>query len=460
LTGITQSPVSDRDREAARWIADEVTRAGGRLRLSASTLLALFEAERLDPAAGGRVEDALGGEGLECAPRLRDGGVRSDDLVDIRTTRRVDVEDEPPIEPVPKPGVASVPAPAQVVAERAQALPAAALTAGAAVPGVLLALVGFASWWVYGLLFVGLAGGVWWLAKVARVWLARIFLLPLGRPWLTGFALTALPLALMAVLAALFVVAPVASERAAQAREDDARARLVSAQRALASGDLQRSRRDLAAARESDPDVAGAPALERRIDEAQARRDAELERRQTYERVAAALSDDDEAEALRLLAGLEGYRDSYKLAERARRGLAGEQLSRARVALYRGDFARARDLGEQSLDTRATGAARRVVSEARAGLRRERARARARARAEARARARRRAEARRRAAERREQRRLERQREEQAQAPPAAPPAAAPSVPSGTCSEIGMTDFAVPPGDPRDADGDGIACES
>ncbi len=35
-----------------------------------------------------------------------------------------------------------------------------------------------------------------------------------------------------------------------------------------------------------------------------------------------------------------------------------------------------------------------------------------------------------------------------------------PSVPSGTCSEISATNFPVPPGDPRDRDGDGIACES
>ncbi len=33
-------------------------------------------------------------------------------------------------------------------------------------------------------------------------------------------------------------------------------------------------------------------------------------------------------------------------------------------------------------------------------------------------------------------------------------------VPSGTCDEIGATDFPGPPGDPRDRDGDGIACES
>ena len=36
----------------------------------------------------------------------------------------------------------------------------------------------------------------------------------------------------------------------------------------------------------------------------------------------------------------------------------------------------------------------------------------------------------------------------------------APSVPSGTCDEVGINNFPVPPGDPRDRDNDGIACES
>ncbi len=34
------------------------------------------------------------------------------------------------------------------------------------------------------------------------------------------------------------------------------------------------------------------------------------------------------------------------------------------------------------------------------------------------------------------------------------------SVPAGTCSEVSISDFRVAPGDPRDRDGDGIACES
>jgi len=48
------------------------------------------------------------------------------------------------------------------------------------------------------------------------------------------------------------------------------------------------------------------------------------------------------------------------------------------------------------------------------------------------------------------------------QAPPPPEPSepSAPSTPGGTCSDTSQTDFPVPAGDPRDRDGDGIACES
>jgi hypothetical protein len=45
--------------------------------------------------------------------------------------------------------------------------------------------------------------------------------------------------------------------------------------------------------------------------------------------------------------------------------------------------------------------------------------------------------------------------------PPATQATTAPVVPAGTtCSETPMRNFPVPPGDPRDRDGDGIACET
>jgi len=52
-----------------------------------------------------------------------------------------------------------------------------------------------------------------------------------------------------------------------------------------------------------------------------------------------------------------------------------------------------------------------------------------------------------------------RARKEAQQMPEPSTPSA-PSTPGGTCSDTPQTDFPVPPGDPRDRDGDGIACES
>jgi hypothetical protein len=68
----------------------------------------------------------------------------------------------------------------------------------------------------------------------------------------------------------------------------------------------------------------------------------------------------------------------------------------------------------------------------------------------------------RRAAVRRAQRAARRQREADRRAAPEAPGMeATPEAPSrGTCSDTPQTNFPVPPGDPRDRDGDGIACES
>lgn len=69
-----------------------------------------------------------------------------------------------------------------------------------------------------------------------------------------------------------------------------------------------------------------------------------------------------------------------------------------------------------------------------------------------------------RAAERRARRAARRQTEADRPAVPEAPDPEtspeSPAVPGGTCSDTPQTDFPVPPGDPRDRDGDGIACES
>lgn len=65
----------------------------------------------------------------------------------------------------------------------------------------------------------------------------------------------------------------------------------------------------------------------------------------------------------------------------------------------------------------------------------------------------------RRAAQRAARRQRQADRAAQAAPEPDAAPDA-PSVPGGTCADTPQTDFPVPPGDSRDRDGDGIACES
>src|SRR4051812_17314992 len=74
----------ERFAEPARWVADEVARCGGRLRLSASTLLSLFLADRFDAPVGPRIEDALAAEGVRATPGLG-AGVRAADEVDLRS---------------------------------------------------------------------------------------------------------------------------------------------------------------------------------------------------------------------------------------------------------------------------------------------------------------------------------------------------------------------------------------
>jgi len=60
-----------------------------------------------------------------------------------------------------------------------------------------------------------------------------------------------------------------------------------------------------------------------------------------------------------------------------------------------------------------------------------------------------------------DRRRAREQAEQAEQAAPPPPPPDSPQAPSGgTCADTPMTNFAVPPGDSRDRDGDGIACES
>jgi len=157
---------------------------------------------------------------------------------------------------------------------------------------------------------------------------------------------------------------------------------------------------------------------------------------QTIKDAQAAVDDDQYAEALAIAAALTAGE-----ANSIRRRISNRYARRVRTALRSGDRARASFLLRQAARYPRTQQLAQASSSYKAAKERVAERARQR-----------RLAAEQRAAQRAAARDREQQQED------VAPPAS--SVPSGTCADTPMTDFPVPPGDPRDRDGDGIACES
>ena len=157
---------------------------------------------------------------------------------------------------------------------------------------------------------------------------------------------------------------------------------------------------------------------------------------QTIEDAQAAVDDDRYAEALAIAAALTAGE-----ANSIRRRISNRYARRVRTALRSGDRARASFLLRQAARYPRTQQLAQASSSYKAAKERVAERARQRRLA---------------AEQRLAQRTAAREREQQQE--DVAPPAS--SVPSGTCADTPMTDFPVPPGDPRDRDGDGIACES
>ena len=157
---------------------------------------------------------------------------------------------------------------------------------------------------------------------------------------------------------------------------------------------------------------------------------------QTINDAQAAVDDDQYAEALAIAAALTAGE-----ANSIRRRISNRYARRVRTALRSGDRARASFLLRQAGRYPRTQQLAQASSSYKAAKERVAERARQR-----------RLAAEQRAAQRTAAREREQQQED------VAPPAS--SVPSGTCADTPMTDFPVPPGDPRDRDGDGIACES
>jgi len=157
---------------------------------------------------------------------------------------------------------------------------------------------------------------------------------------------------------------------------------------------------------------------------------------QTIKDAQAAVDDDRYAEALAIAAALTAGE-----ANSIRRRISNRYARRVRTALRSGDRARASFLLRQAGRYPRTQQLAQASSSYKAAKERVAERARQRRLA---------------AGQRAAQRAAAREREQQQE--DVAPPAS--SVPSGTCADTPMTDFPVPPGDPRDRDGDGIACES
>lgn len=160
---------------------------------------------------------------------------------------------------------------------------------------------------------------------------------------------------------------------------------------------------------------------------------------QTIEDARAAVDEDRYAGAVAIAAVL-----TAREANSIRRRISNRYARRIRTALSTGDRARASFLLRQASRYPRT----QQLTQARSSYRAAKERVAERARQ-------RRIAAEQRAAAREQRKAAREQREQQQQESPSAP-----SAPSGTCSEIPQTDFPVPPGDPRDRDGDGIACES
>lgn len=176
---------------------------------------------------------------------------------------------------------------------------------------------------------------------------------------------------------------------------------------------------------------------------------------ETFADAVTAANDDDYVRAVAVAVALGGANES-----RIRRKISRRLATRARSALRSGNRGQARRLLSQADEYPSTTQTRSARAQLAASTRRASQR-----RADARD-ARRQAEQRRVAArdERRRvtaQRRAEQKAAEDAEAvEEAAPPEdSTGGVGEGTCAEVGQTNFAVPPGDERDADGDGIACE-
>lgn len=374
--------VDSGDGEAARWLSEEVERLGGRLTVRGSTLLELFVATDFNAVDSGRVSRAIAERGLRTVPVSLEG-VSPDAEVVVENDEEPELEDdrsaeeETTVEPAADAAVS--PSAKEVLAAQAAAVPAQAVAAGVLVPGVVAAAIGAGIWLPFALLFAAVGFGMWFALRQARFWFSRIFFWRFRSLWLSGFVLALVPMLIVTWLASAVVVAPIASKRAADKREDQALALIRRGNDQLDRGDVDQARSSLDEARDRDREVEGDDALESAITEEEQRREEEEANSAEYERGRKALEDDDPKTALAAFSGLGDYRDSEQLEIRARRELAARQLRWAQRLYDQGRYEEARRSAARSLRTRETQAARQLGARANTRISEQRAAARLRA---------------------------------------------------------------------------------
>jgi hypothetical protein len=250
-----------------------------------------------------------------------------------------------------------------MVTAAAQTATFAAVAAGVVATGLVFTVLGFARHWIYGLLFLLLTiatlGFIRWRPfSLWRFFLPRFSFLRMG--WALGLV----SMLLVALVASLLIVAPVAGIRAAEAREDEAVAHLASAREALDEGNLAEARESLNRARESDDEVAGLEETENRLDVAVAERQEEQRNAQRYQAAKRSFASNDYSTAINAMEALGAYRDAERLANSYERIAAQETLDRARDVLQE-DPDRALQLVRVAQSYRDTTAATTVADEAR-----------------------------------------------------------------------------------------------
>jgi hypothetical protein len=199
------------DIDQARQVRASVEREGGSLAVGVRELRDAFGRTRLTDKARWDIEDALGRVGVGCRPSLA--------AVELTETVVLFVTDRRPRSP--RPSERSGPpssSPPQSPDPGAGPGPLTGAGSGVVAAGGLATVIGFANYWLYGVICIGVVGFVLWLVERHGVTLYRSLAarLPFMRsPFI--FGATVVAVSMLAV--ALVVIGPISESRRDAATE-------------------------------------------------------------------------------------------------------------------------------------------------------------------------------------------------------------------------------------------------